>query len=278
MSIQYLKTKTNASFIRPTGYIFPVGLSVANNSLPVTSNTSVDYLVVAGGGAGSGAGGAVSGGGGAGGMLTGSLRIKAEDTYTVTVGSGGTGTTGVGTNGANSSFGSIALSIGGGFGGSNYTIVGNGGSGGGGFFNGGNAGTGIPGQGNNGGTAASLTFGGGGGGAGGAGGQYGGGAGLSSSLSGSAVTYAVGALSGYDPGAPTPVPGAAGTVNRGNGGGGAFGTATPASGGPGGSGIVIIRYLGANAATGGTVTNTGGYAIHTFTGDGTFQFNRYFVN
>jgi hypothetical protein len=49
-------------------------------------------------------------------------------------------------------------------------------------------------------------------------------------------------------------------------------------GAAGGSGVVIIRYLGANAATGGTVTNTGGYAIHTFTGDGTFQFNNYFVN
>jgi hypothetical protein len=73
-----------------------------------------------------------------------------------------------------------------------------------------------------------------------------------------------------------------GTVNTGGGGGGGGngGPSVPGNGtgGSGGSGIVIIRYLGANAATGGTVTNTGGYAIHTFTGDGTFQFNTVSIN
>jgi hypothetical protein len=36
----------------------------------------------------------------------------------------------------------------------------------------------------------------------------------------------------------------------------------------GGSGIVIVRYLGAQRATGGTVTSSGGYTIHTFTTSG----------
>jgi hypothetical protein len=33
---------------------------------------------------------------------------------------------------------------------------------------------------------------------------------------------------------------------------------------------VIARYLGAQRATGGTVTSSGGYTYHTFTGNGTF--------
>jgi hypothetical protein len=42
------------------------------------------------------------------------------------------------------------------------------------------------------------------------------------------------------------------------------------SGGNGGKGVVIIRYLGAQAATGGTITSSGGYTIHTFNDSGTF--------
>jgi hypothetical protein len=38
----------------------------------------------------------------------------------------------------------------------------------------------------------------------------------------------------------------------------------------GGSGIVIIRYAGVQRGTGGTVTSSGGYTIHTFTSSGTF--------
>jgi hypothetical protein len=33
---------------------------------------------------------------------------------------------------------------------------------------------------------------------------------------------------------------------------------------------VIIRYLGAQRATGGTITTSGDYTIHTFTSSGTF--------
>jgi hypothetical protein len=35
-------------------------------------------------------------------------------------------------------------------------------------------------------------------------------------------------------------------------------------GGNGGKGVVIIRYLGSQAADGGTVTTSSGYTIHTF--------------
>jgi hypothetical protein len=34
---------------------------------------------------------------------------------------------------------------------------------------------------------------------------------------------------------------------------------------------VIIRYLGIQKATGGTITQSGGYTIHTFTSSGTFS-------
>jgi hypothetical protein len=41
--------------------------------------------------------------------------------------------------------------------------------------------------------------------------------------------------------------------------------------GAGGSGIVIISYLGSQRGTGGTVTSSGGYTIHTFTSSGTYN-------
>jgi hypothetical protein len=42
------------------------------------------------------------------------------------------------------------------------------------------------------------------------------------------------------------------------------------TGGAGGSGIVIVRYLGGTRGTGGTITYSGGYTYHTFTSSGTF--------
>ena len=50
--------------------------------------------------------------------------------------------------------------------------------------------------------------------------------------------------------------------------------------GSGGKGIVIIRYSGSQQAVGGTVTSSGGYTIHTYTGDGTFVSNNinYVIN
>ena len=62
----------------------------------------------------------------------------------------------------------------------------------------------------------------------------------------------------------------AGTVNTGGGGGGSQGTSGSQPGKLGGSGIIIIRYLGSQRGTGGTVTSSGGYTYHTFTSSGTF--------
>jgi hypothetical protein len=36
------------------------------------------------------------------------------------------------------------------------------------------------------------------------------------------------------------------------------------------AGVVVIRYLGAQRGTGGTVTSSGGYTLHTFTAAGTY--------
>jgi hypothetical protein len=43
---------------------------------------------------------------------------------------------------------------------------------------------------------------------------------------------------------------------------------------------VIVRYSGSQSAAGGTYTSSGGYSIHTFTGDGTFSVNSssYLIN
>lgn len=109
-----------------------------------------------------------------------------------------------------------------------------------------------------------------------------GGAGYTSSISGSSLSYAgggggaghsgsaggsggsgVGGTGGSNSASAT-VP----TANRGGGGGGSISTSFPSTSGA--DGVVIIRYLGAQNATGGTITNSGGYTIHTFTSSGTF--------
>jgi hypothetical protein len=205
------------------------------------SLSSVDYLVVAGGGGGTngdnGQGG--GGGGGAGGFLTGiELPVSASPgSYAVTVGGGGA------TNvpGVASIFSTITSQGGGG--GTNPTPPGlngnNGGSGAGGFGRGGSGGTGnrgdgtnqptstpVSSQGNNGGNGSGPSngpgAGGGGGGAGAVGGNSpsaptggAGGNGLSSTISGASTTYAGGGGGGpQTPGSPGP---------GGSGGGGAGG-------------------------------------------------------
>ena len=64
-----------------------------------------------------------------------------------------------------------------------------------------------------------------------------------------------------------------GQNNTGGCGGGGYGS--PNTGSNGGKGVVIIRYAnnGSNTATGGTITTTPSYVIHTFTGDSTFATN-----
>lgn len=270
---------------------------------------SVDYLVVAGGGGG-GSGNAASsgtGGGGAGGFLTSSgISVSPGTAYTVTVGAGGAGgvssSPNAASSGSNSSFSTIATSIGGGGGSSAYnpTVAGgaalSGGSGGGGCYYFPSPGSGTSGQGYAGGTGSlsSPNYGGGGGGGASAVGVTGtstvagnGGAGLASSISGTSVTYAGGGGAGSYNGGTTGTGGAggggnggtntggtgnSGTANTGGGGGGAgVSSGTGYNGGAGGSGVIIIRYAGTSArATGGTITITGGYVIHTFTSSGTF--------
>jgi hypothetical protein len=235
----------------------------------------IEYLIVAGGGAGeldnteNEIGTLFGGGGGAGGLLTGAVILAQSDTLSATIGAGGVySNQGASTNGSNTSLIGSKLSItttGGGAGGLNKgggtTHIGkNGGSGGGAGRDGGafaSGGTGISGQGNNGGSSAGApsNVAGGGGGAGGAGGKGTAGGGVSWLDS---ITYARG---GYN---NTPQ-----TINTGNGGNRKFVNVTNEFAN-GNSGVVKIRYEGTPKATGGIITQSGGFTFHTFTSAGTF--------
>lgn len=259
------------------------------------SGYTINYLIV-GGGAGGGQG-YYGGGGGAGGYLAASTTLLAGVAYTITIGAGGAGSisqTVTGTNGSNSSaFTAVALGGGGGGSRNNDTAGGPsngaaGGSGGGGAYPPSTGGAGTSGQGNAGGSSASG-YGCGGGGAGAVGSPgtvsapYGGagGVGISNSISGAAVYYCGGGGAGMAAGGVANggtggggsgginTTGTPGTANTG-GGGGAGGFAA-SNGAAGGSGIVIFAYLGAQRGTGGTVTSSGGYTIHTFTTSGTYN-------
>ena len=246
---------------------------------PAAALSNIDYLVVAGGGGGGAdsGGGNGGGGGGAGGLRCtvgatgggGSLESKLSLTaqaYTVTVGAGGAGNTGVnGVNGSNSVFATITSTGGGGGGYSpNNGLAGGsgGGAGGGGTnltggaaspagqgFAGANAG--ITGRGTGGGGAGAVGNATAGGGVGGIGGN-----GVTTSISGTSVTYggggggggtgtqASGGTGGGGTGSVDGSPrilGTNGSPNTGGGGGGGS-YAPPLQGLSGGSGIVIIRY------------------------------------
>jgi hypothetical protein len=248
------------------------------------AQVSVDILVVAGGGGG---GHRHAGGGGAGGLkFVQNQSINRGQSYSITVGSGGNGSTqqnsGSSANdGGSSLFGTLITTTGGGVGGSNTHTGRNGGSGGGGS-NGSNGGSGISGEGNNGGNQNNGNgcchgFGNGGGGSGAAGQNSTGGAGSNGgigtqlSISGTAVYYAGGGGGGTasttqysgglggggNGGTTSSMAGVNGTVNTGGGGGGGGATSTSSgNGGSGGSGVVIIRYpSNSPLATGGTITS-----------------------
>jgi hypothetical protein len=230
---------------------------------------SVEYLIVAGGGA---SGGRASGGGGAGGVLVGNFTAT-PSTYSITVGGGGSGTNTLGGNGVNSSIdASVAVGGGGGRGDNNTTPASysgaSGGSGGGSgsVFNAANnvaGGAGTSGQGNNGGSAygaSSENTAGGGGGYSNAGGNgvfatAGSGGNGIEWPSGSGVYYAGGGGGGLQNSSRTPGGGGLGgggagsktttaTAGGNNTGGGAGGSGSNlVTGANGGSGIVIIRYL-----------------------------------
>jgi hypothetical protein len=246
----------------------------------------VEVLVVAGGGSGgtsnpSNGGGA---GGGAGGVIYNSAyQLTNASAITVTVGAGGAGQTSdttQGNDGSNSVFGSLTA-VGGGGGGAasgGNTTGRNGGSGGGagyvGYYNNFNSGTGTVGQGFRGGYVLANNNAGGGGGAGGVGGDTfdsrpepgypggnggTGGTGVTYSISGTSTLYSNGGNGGAN---------ANNTIVNGSGTTGTYGNSDDSS--TGGSGIVIVRYPGLPAATGGTITYLNGYTIHTFTTSGIF--------
>jgi hypothetical protein len=275
----------------------------------LSDSYQIEFLVVAGGGGGglhSGGGGGAGGllyyGNEAAKSPNGTaLTVTPLQTYTVTIGAGGNGSggpyqsvAGGGYTGSNSSFSNyVALGGGGGGSGGNSVAGLAGGSGGGGgrtqLY-----GAGTSGQGNRGGypNTGSPSYPGGGGGGAGAVGADGttsaggaGGVGLAYSISGTATYYAgggggnlqdsansvptqgAGGLGGGGAGANAST-GNSGAPNTGGGGGG--NNYSTNGGGSGGSGVVIVRYTGAQRGAGGVVTSGGGYTVHTFTGSGTF--------
>jgi len=237
---------------------FVVSSAGNGSSNPLGGPSTVDYLVIAGGGAGGDAGARGAGGGGAGGFReskdstlssphtasplanTTGLTISAT-TYPITVGGGGASsvTPNIGGNGSNSVFSTITSTGGGGGGGESPTApvaTGQPGGSGGGAGRGsatGPAGSGntpptTPAQGTDGGTAggtgdASASGGGGGGatvtGTGGASSVGGnGGTGATTSINGSPTTFAGGGGGSVGPG---------GTVGSGGSGGGGIGGSFP---------------------------------------------------
>lgn len=208
---------------------------------------SVEYLVVGGGGGGGTSYDSGAGGGGGGGMvLTGSLNVTPGESYTVTVGAGGAGGPDTRTNtsgnvGNNSVFSSVTA-LGGGAGqgsrifsptarftggvaqNGSISAAAGGGGGGGGFAGAGGGGAKDPGGNSSGSTNFGV-----------------GGAGITSSLSGSPVTYGAGGNGGIVN--VNNNNGSSGAPNTGN--GGTAGNTTSSNsggGGNGGSGIVILKY------------------------------------
>ena len=271
---------------------------------------SIDFLVVAGGGAG---GINYGGGGGAGGYRTSTQTVEVGTTITVTVGDGGSAppassspfTSASGSNSSISGSGLSTITSAGGGGGGGFTVGASGGSGGGGSDNNNAGGSGntpstSPSQGNNGGTCAGNfpNFGTGGGGGAGAVGVTGtttvggnGGAGTASSITGSSITRAGGGGGGTynggtvgsgvsggggNAGSSGGGNGTAGTVNTGSGGGGASVAETYNIyvGGAGGKGVVILSVPTAkysSTTTGSpTVTTSGANTIMQFNGSGSY--------
>ena len=230
------------------------------------------YLVVGGGGGGGGWQDSVGsgGGGGGGGLLQGTTTLTQGQVYTATVGAGGIRFSGDGGNSSLTGSGlSIPTAIGGGGGGTVSQNGRPGGSGGGGaayVFGSTTGGAGTAGQGFAGGNkGAGGGAGAGGGGAGGAAVGTVPGPGVTSSITGSSVLYAIGA-NGFFSGKAMP-------ANSGYGGDGyvgPFGT----NGQNGASGVVILRiptvyYTGITTGSP-TVTTVGDDTVITFTANGTY--------
>ena len=231
-----------------TDYVVRSFLSGTTN-LVFNKAGTVDYLLVAGGGAGGYS--AIPGGGGAGGLLTATGLSVSVQTYPIVVGAGGVGDNGGGViNDGDDTTAFSLTAVGGGQGGVGPGTIGahTGGSGGGGDGYSGAGAAGTVGQGNAGGSGVNHGAGGGGG-AGAVGANAvspsggAGGVGLSNSLrTGSGVFYAGGGggqkwtgSNGAGGNGGGGAGGVAGTVNTGGGAGGA--------GGSGGSGIAVVRWV-----------------------------------
>lgn len=246
-------TKTRTFSVLIQAYLYASITSSQTWTAP-TSQT-VDYLIIAGGGAGGSRGGdwPGNGGGGAGGLLFGSVAVTGGTGYAITIGGGGAGGSGnYSANGGNTTaFGQTA--IGGGGGGAptinsyrGYT----GGSGGGSTYNQSGA-SGTAGQGNNGGagTTGNPGSGGGGGGRTSAGAEYGNPVGGSGYTWIDGITYAGGGAGGgadnnlgsrWSGGSGGGGGTTASATNYGSGGG----AGAPSGSGSGFQGLVKIRYLG----------------------------------
>jgi len=249
--LPYIPVYGGDKIIYQSGYLYNVFTTIGNSTFglynvgPIT-RPAVRYLAVAGGGGGGYASGdSKTGGGGGGGILFNDTGVTlAVGTYTVTVGSGGTGSTSNrqrGANGGNSVFGTTATAIGGGGGGSqrsSFRDGSNGGSGGGGAISGGTGSQGGDGGGGNDDKA------GGGGGGGGTSGQNGGAATNSvGGNGGNGTTYTWGHL------------GATSTTYAGGGGGG--GRRSAGSGGAGGGGAGAVD-VGTSGQSGSDIYGGGG--------------------
>jgi len=283
---------------------------VANTSNYLLSSVEV-LVVAGGGSGGNckdNSGTPGSGGGGGGVLYSSSYTVSPGSAITVTVGNGGAAQNlaqKAGNNGQNSVFGNLIATGGGGGGGDDTSSPygsgtdtrrrgNNGGSGGGSGNSTTDRTTGISGQGFGGGGSTDGAGGGGGAGESGADSPYmdvsgKGGNGIVYNISGSPVYYGgggggggyssllagPGGLGGGGLGArqqATTSDGQNGTDGLGGGGGGgAANQGLQSNGGAGGKGVVIIRYLGPQKATGGdTIIMAGGHTIHTFTNSGTF--------
>lgn len=259
--------------------------------LATSGSLLISSLVVGGGGAG---GGYYGGGGGAGEYEAPSnVSISLATTYPVVVGAGGIAAANKGTNGGSSSFNGV-VSIGGGAGGAIGSVAGNSGSSGGGgsFVTSGAGGTGTAGFNGGPGSASAQDSGGGGGSAaagiggsttsnGGNGtlwidGNYYAGGGGGFRIEASLSSNGIGGLGGGGNGGQTDGANrlrlsSSGSANTGGGGGGSIQGGTSDGTWDGGSGVVKIRYAASSSvATGGTVSISGSYVYHTFTGSGNF--------
>jgi hypothetical protein len=284
--------------------------STATNSVLIYKAVSVSYLLVGAGaggggphGTGGGAGGVLTGtttmlvgtsyavaigSGGAGGTDSTTKGGNGGDTtgFTLTAGGGGGGAEGYDASAPAGAAGRATNGNGGGGGNGNGSVGGAGGAGNGAGYAGGN------------GTAATPGAGGGGGGAGGAGGNASGsgagngtsggstggtgGAGITNSLTGSSVSYAgggggagwnnsgaAGGSGGGGRGGNPAANGVAGTANTGGGGGG--GGDAGADGAAGGSGIIVLRWLTADASD---ITIGAGLTADATGTDGSHKYKR----